>query len=163
MTHQNKTSWTSKEDVSADDDDSRRPIFAHSRSNSNFFFFFASFEQERLRSAATRYDNQGHDWEDIAIQVQTRTPEQCRNRWDDVFVNGLVKGPWTQEEDDKLSRLGAFSDDYGAYTTMNVFLREKNTHQHKQSERTEPADGRKSRTNCPVASASNVENAGTIT
>ena len=41
-------------------------------------------------------------WKKISEHIPGRTPIQCLHRWTKILKPGLVKGPWTQEEDQKL-------------------------------------------------------------
>jgi myb-related protein len=41
----------------------------------------------------------------IASFFENRTDVQCLHRWQKVLDPGLVKGPWTQEEDEKLVQM----------------------------------------------------------
>lgn len=55
-------------------------------------------EDSRLRQAV---EILGSDWTAISVDHlgNSRTEEQCRQRWTKVLQPGLVKGPWTKEED----------------------------------------------------------------
>jgi len=44
-------------------------------------------------------------WKKIAGRLSGRTDVQCLHRWQKVLKPGLVKGPWTQEEDKKVVEL----------------------------------------------------------
>lgn len=54
-------------------------------------------EDARLRRAVNA--NAGKNWKKIAIYLPGRTDVQCLHRWQKVLKPGLVKGPWTTEED----------------------------------------------------------------
>jgi len=41
-------------------------------------------------------------WKKIAEHIKCRSPIQCLHRWTKILQPGLVKGPWTIEEDRKL-------------------------------------------------------------
>mmetsp|Transcript_18881 Transcript_18881/g.31865 ORF Transcript_18881/g.31865 Transcript_18881/m.31865 type:complete len:341 (-) Transcript_18881:194-1216(-) len=43
-----------------------------------------------------------NDWKTISELVGTRTSAKCSQRWEKVLRPGLVKGKWTDEEDDRL-------------------------------------------------------------
>ncbi|XP_019059671.1 PREDICTED: uncharacterized protein LOC104827015 isoform X2 [Tarenaya hassleriana] len=60
-------------------------------------------EDDTLRTAVTMY--KGRSWKKIAEFFQDRTEVQCLHRWQKVLNPQLVKGPWTQEEDDKIIEL----------------------------------------------------------
>lgn len=61
-------------------------------------------EDEQLREAVARFG--GKNWKMIAESLGNgRTDVQCLHRWNKVLKPGLVKGPWTPEEDGILSQL----------------------------------------------------------
>lgn len=61
-------------------------------------------EDEQLREAVARFG--GKNWKMIAEALgNSRTDVQCLHRWNKVLKPGLVKGPWTPEEDGVLSQL----------------------------------------------------------
>eukprot|EP00934_Nitzschia_sp_Nitz4_P007471 Nitzschia sp. Nitz4//scaffold315_size20666//16608//18155//NITZ4_008644-RA/size20666-processed-gene-0.6-mRNA-1//-1//CDS//3329547495//7461//frame0 len=60
-------------------------------------------EDELLRRAVE--DFQGKSWKKIASRLSGRTDVQCLHRWQKVLKPGLIKGPWTPEEDAKVIRL----------------------------------------------------------
>ena len=60
-------------------------------------------EDELLREAVADY--RGKSWKKIASRLSGRTDVQCLHRWQKVLKPGLVKGPWTQEEDTKVVEL----------------------------------------------------------
>lgn len=45
----------------------------------------------------------GKNWKRISELIQTRSPVQCLHRWSKILKPGLIKGPWTIEEDEKLT------------------------------------------------------------
>mmetsp|Transcript_8412 Transcript_8412/g.7537 ORF Transcript_8412/g.7537 Transcript_8412/m.7537 type:complete len:435 (+) Transcript_8412:124-1428(+) len=55
-------------------------------------------EDEILREAVEK--NGGRNWKKISNLLEARTDVQCLHRWQKVLRPGLIKGPWTQEEDD---------------------------------------------------------------
>ena len=55
-------------------------------------------EDELLRDAVQKYG--GRNWKRISEILVGRTDVQCLHRWQKVLRPGLIKGPWTQEEDD---------------------------------------------------------------
>uniref|UniRef100_A0A0D9WHA9 Uncharacterized protein n=1 Tax=Leersia perrieri TaxID=77586 RepID=A0A0D9WHA9_9ORYZ len=55
-------------------------------------------EDETLRKAVDIYN--GKNWKKIAQSCPDRTEVQCLHRWQKVLNPELIKGPWTQEEDD---------------------------------------------------------------
>lgn len=54
-------------------------------------------EDEQLRLAVQEFG--GKNWKKIASRLHGRTDVQCLHRWQKVLKPGLVKGPWTPEED----------------------------------------------------------------
>jgi hypothetical protein len=61
-------------------------------------------EDERLRVAVARFG--GKNWRMIAETLGNgRTDVQCLHRWNKVLKPGLIKGPWTPEEDRVLTGL----------------------------------------------------------
>uniref|UniRef100_A0A0A9DCG7 Uncharacterized protein n=1 Tax=Arundo donax TaxID=35708 RepID=A0A0A9DCG7_ARUDO len=55
-------------------------------------------EDETLRRAVNAFE--GRHWKKIAESFPDRTEVQCLHRWQKVLNPELIKGPWTQEEDD---------------------------------------------------------------
>lgn len=68
-------------------------------------------EDDLLKRAVTEYG--GRNWKKIAEQISDRTDVQCLHRWQKVLRPGLIKGPWTVEEDqtvvDLVAKLGVKS------------------------------------------------------
>ncbi|KAK4773404.1 hypothetical protein SAY87_028423 [Trapa incisa] len=60
-------------------------------------------EDETLRTAVATY--KGKNWKRIAEFFPDRSEVQCLHRWQKVLNPDLVKGPWTEEEDEKISEL----------------------------------------------------------
>ncbi|CAJ1946254.1 unnamed protein product [Cylindrotheca closterium] len=60
-------------------------------------------EDDCLRQAVSDYG--GKSWKKIASRLSGRTDVQCLHRWQKVLKPGLIKGPWTPEEDSKVVRL----------------------------------------------------------
>jgi len=60
-------------------------------------------EDEVLRKAVKEFG--GKNWKKIASRLHGRTDVQCLHRWQKVLRPGLVKGPWTPEEDETVIRL----------------------------------------------------------
>jgi hypothetical protein len=44
----------------------------------------------------------GRNWKKISEHIKGRTPIQCLHRWTKILKPGLVKGPWSIEEDKQL-------------------------------------------------------------
>ena len=59
-------------------------------------------EDEKLKVAVTGAG--AKNWKKISKEFMdgTRTDVQCLHRWNKVLRPGLVKGPWTKEEDDTI-------------------------------------------------------------
>jgi len=64
---------------------------------------WTSDEDELLRYAVKV--NAGRNWKKIAAHLPGRTDVQCLHRWQKVLKPGLIKGPWSPEEDELLERL----------------------------------------------------------
>ncbi|KAF8079705.1 hypothetical protein N665_1005s0012 [Sinapis alba] len=60
-------------------------------------------EDETLRQAVGTYN--AKSWKKIAEFFPDRTEVQCLHRWQKVLNPDLIKGPWTQEEDEKIVEL----------------------------------------------------------
>jgi Myb-like DNA-binding domain len=60
-------------------------------------------EDELLRQAVNACG--GKNWKKIAARLKGRTDVQCLHRWQKVLRPGLVKGPWTPEEDSMVVEL----------------------------------------------------------
>lgn len=54
-------------------------------------------EDELLRKAVAYYGEK--QWRLISNHVPGRTPIQCLHRWSKILKPGLVKGPWSAQED----------------------------------------------------------------
>jgi len=59
-------------------------------------------EDEKLKSLVNTYGNK--KWKIISENLPNRNPLQCLHRWTKILQPGLIKGPWTIQEDDKLYR-----------------------------------------------------------
>ena len=57
-------------------------------------------EDKRLREGVQYYGQ--CRWKKISDYVGGRSPIQCLHRWTKILKPGLVKGPWTPQEDEKL-------------------------------------------------------------
>lgn len=66
---------------------------------------WTSDEDEILRQAVFKHG--GRNWKKISDYLDGRTDVQCLHRWQKVLRPGLVKGPWTKEEDDMVVDLVA--------------------------------------------------------
>lgn len=58
---------------------------------------FTDKEDEQLKKLVLEYGE--HDWKTIAENLGTRTPRQCRERYRNYLMPGIVNGPWTVEDD----------------------------------------------------------------
>lgn len=58
---------------------------------------WTAMEDESLRQAVMKYG--GKNWKKIASELSERSDVQCLHRWQKVLKPGLIKGPWTPEED----------------------------------------------------------------
>jgi hypothetical protein len=61
-------------------------------------------EEDAILVAAVKELN-GKNWKKIASFVQGKTEVQCLHRWAKVLNPDLVKGPWTQQEDEMIIAL----------------------------------------------------------
>lgn len=59
---------------------------------------WTSAEDERLRLAVLEHGDKR--WKQISDQLGNRTPIQCLHRWTKILRPGLVKGPWSTQEDE---------------------------------------------------------------
>lgn len=50
-------------------------------------------------------ENGVSDWNKISKTLKNRTARQCRERWNHYLRPGIVTSPWTNEEDEILSKL----------------------------------------------------------
>lgn len=62
--------------------------------------FWTKEEDDALRAAVVRFGRK--NWKFIAAVVPHRTHVQCLQRWNKVLKPGLVKGSWSDEEDNVL-------------------------------------------------------------
>jgi hypothetical protein len=60
-------------------------------------------EDNQLRQAVKKHA--GKNWKRIASHLRGRSDVQCLHRWQKVLKPGLIKGPWTPEEDATVIRL----------------------------------------------------------
>ncbi|XP_047978182.1 transcription factor MYB3R-5-like [Salvia hispanica] len=86
-----------EEEVGArnDDDNHSRKLSGPTRRSSK-----ANWTEEEdsiLQDAVQKYE--GKSWKKIAGCLPGRTDVQCLHRWQKVINPGLVKGPWSKEED----------------------------------------------------------------
>ena len=60
-------------------------------------------EDEILEKAVAQ--NKGRNWKKVAEVLPARTDVQCLHRWQKVLNPELVKGPWTEQEDNMVLKL----------------------------------------------------------
>jgi hypothetical protein len=58
-------------------------------------------EDEQLKRLVTQLG--AKNWKKVSLSIPTRSAVQCLHRWTKILQPGLVKGPWTIEEDKKLT------------------------------------------------------------
>jgi len=61
-------------------------------------------EEDEILTKAVMVSGEGN-WKKVAQSLNDRTHLQCLHRWQKVLNPALVKGPWKEEEDAKLSEL----------------------------------------------------------
>mmetsp|Transcript_22862 Transcript_22862/g.54167 ORF Transcript_22862/g.54167 Transcript_22862/m.54167 type:complete len:580 (-) Transcript_22862:116-1855(-) len=64
---------------------------------------WTEIEDDALRAAVKDFG--GKSWKKIASRLPGRTDVQCLHRWQKVLKPGLIKGPWTADEDAKVIQL----------------------------------------------------------
>ena len=65
--------------------------------------YWTKEEDDQLRSLVQQYG--AKNWKKIASYFELRSDVQCLHRWQKVLNPALIKGPWTQEEDDLLAKM----------------------------------------------------------
>lgn len=60
-------------------------------------------EDQKLQMAVE--ENGAKNWKKIANELPGRTDVQCLHRWQKVLKPGLIKGPWTAEEDEIVAQM----------------------------------------------------------
>lgn len=58
-------------------------------------------EDQQLTELVQKFG--ARNWKKIASYLNQRTDVQCLHRWQKVLNPSMVKGPWTPDEDRKLS------------------------------------------------------------
>ncbi|OHT04339.1 hypothetical protein TRFO_28164 [Tritrichomonas foetus] len=61
---------------------------------------FSKEEDEQLKALVGQYDEP--DWKKIASCLKSRSPRQCRERYNNYLRPDLINGPWSPEEEDLL-------------------------------------------------------------
>jgi hypothetical protein len=64
---------------------------------------FSASEDMLLRSLVGQFGTR--DWVNVASRIQDRTVRQCRERWNHYLCPTLMRGKWTDSEDDVLEKL----------------------------------------------------------
>jgi len=77
------------------------PTKTHTRGNNKSSW---SAEEDSLLKEAIE-NNKSRNWKQIAEVLHGRTHTQCLHRWQKVLDPQLVKGAWTKEEDELLTKL----------------------------------------------------------
>lgn len=66
-------------------------------------------EDSKLQELVNKYGvaaaDQARNWKKIAGFFRDRTDVQCLHRWQKVLNPSLVKGPWTQDEDELVRQM----------------------------------------------------------
>ncbi|MCQ2821534.1 MAG: SANT/Myb-like DNA-binding domain-containing protein [archaeon] len=62
--------------------------------------YWTSEEDLKLRTLIEKYKE--GNWKLISLEIKTRSPLQCLQRWTKVLRPGRTKGPWTKKENDLL-------------------------------------------------------------
>ena len=91
------------EDLSEDDSSDKENDHCESRKQQKNNW---SKDEDVILSKAVA-QNKGRNWKRIAEALPGRTDVQCLHRWQKVLNPELVKGPWTEEEDNLVLRLVA--------------------------------------------------------
>jgi myb proto-oncogene protein len=65
--------------------------------------YWTNEEDEDLMKLVKKHG--AKNWKKISSHFKSRTDVQCLHRWQKVLNPKLVKGMWTDEEDDKLTKL----------------------------------------------------------
>lgn len=76
------------------------PINLMKKMNARFDPKWTKDEEERLKSAITKYGN--GNWKKISVDVCTKNPRQCLHKTKTVSFQGRLRRHWTKEEDEKL-------------------------------------------------------------
>lgn len=76
------------------------PFMFSSNPNSPQRSRFTKDEDEKLKQLVSF--KSPPNWNDIAKQMNNRTPRQCRERYANYLRPNLINGPWTKEEDNLL-------------------------------------------------------------
>lgn len=88
---------TASDDDDNDDNESVTPGTSRGK--------WTTCEDNLLRKAVESFG--GRNWKKISESLAGRTDVQCLHRWQKVLRPGLIKGPWTKEEDESVVELVA--------------------------------------------------------
>ena len=77
-------------------------------------------------NAATR-ESRPLLWREVAKNVPGRTNKDCRRRWCNTLANGMMKGPWTESEDERLCN--AVRDHGSKWTQVAAVVETRNPDQ----------------------------------
>ncbi|KAL4474139.1 hypothetical protein ABPG72_002864 [Tetrahymena utriculariae] len=81
-----------------------RPKYKNSNSPSNTTKRWWTKEEDELLKNLVK-DHGAKNWKKIAGYFKERSDVQCLHRWQKVLNPSLVKGPWTKEEDEIVTKL----------------------------------------------------------
>lgn len=88
----------------------KKTISKSSLGHKNKNFKWSKEEDELLSTLVEEF--KGRSWKKISCHMPGRTPIQCLHRWTKILKPGLVKGPWTSDEDKMLIN---YVNYYGAH------------------------------------------------
>ncbi|GKY97131.1 hypothetical protein MPSEU_000671500 [Mayamaea pseudoterrestris] len=102
----NSSAMSPQEYQEIDDDATTHPSLSlshHSHKRRASMGKWTAREDDTLKRAVNEYG--GRNWKRIATRLVGRTDVQCLHRWQKVLRPGLIKGPWTCEEDETVTKL----------------------------------------------------------
>ncbi|CAF0940004.1 unnamed protein product [Didymodactylos carnosus] len=99
-----------KSDTDTDENTTMSPSSSIFQSKKKNYKKWTNEEDQKLREGRERFGE--NEWNQVAKHVGGhRTDSQCQHRWERVLNPSIVKGPWTNEEDNKVREL---VEKYGA-------------------------------------------------